>query len=114
MPLNACELEIDLFCHGMRVPGNVSIEGARGVARTRAGLGSGLEVALPSGSLLKREIWVNVPVVERFVTSSPYRLARADRACATRSWTTGTACGIRCGCHASRRGTRVRGPATCR
>ena len=38
--LNACELEIDLFCRGMRVPADVSLEGARGVSRTRAGLGS--------------------------------------------------------------------------
>ncbi len=75
MPLNACELEIDLFCRGMRVGDDVSLDGARGVARTRAGLGSGLEVVLPTGSLLKESIWVNVPVVERFARSSPYRLA---------------------------------------
>ena len=30
MPLNACELEIDLFCRGLRVPPAVSLEGARG------------------------------------------------------------------------------------
>jgi hypothetical protein len=72
--LNACELEIDLFCKGMRVPDDVPLEGARGVARTRAGLGSGLEIALPTGSRLKREIWVNVPVVEAFAARSPYVL----------------------------------------
>ncbi|MBI3494318.1 MAG: hypothetical protein HY047_21430 [Acidobacteria bacterium] len=75
MPLNACELEIDLFCRGMRLPDDVSLAGARSVSRTRAGLGSGLEIAVPSRSMLKREIWVNVPVVERFARSSPYRLA---------------------------------------
>ena len=74
MRLNACELEIDLFCRGMRVPPEVSLEGARGVSRTRAGLGSGLEVVLPARSRIKKEIWVNVPVVERFAESSPYRL----------------------------------------
>lgn len=74
MPLNACELEIDLFCKGMRIPSSVSLEGARGVSRTRAGLGSGLEVALPANSAVKKEIWVNVPVVERFASCSPYRL----------------------------------------
>jgi hypothetical protein len=74
MPLNACELEIDLFCKGMRVPDDVSLAGARGVSRTRAGLGSGLEVVLPTGSRLKREIWVNVPTVEKFSAASPYRL----------------------------------------
>ena len=48
MRLNPCELEIDLFCHGLRVPGTVSLEGARGVRRTRAGLGSGLELTIPT------------------------------------------------------------------
>ena len=71
---NACELEIDLFCHGMIVPGDVSLEGARAVSRTRAGLGSGLEIAIPSGSSMKNEIWVNVPVAEPFAKRSPYRL----------------------------------------
>lgn len=74
MPLNACELEIDLFCRGMRVGDDASLAGARGVARTRAGLGSGLEVILPTGSFLKDAIWVNVPVAERFARGSPYRL----------------------------------------
>ena len=74
MALNACELEIDLFCRGMRVPDEVSLAGVRGVARTRAGLGSGLDVVLPTGSRIKDEIWVNVPVVEAFARESPYRL----------------------------------------
>src|SRR5574340_1703228 len=73
--LNACELEIDLFCRGMRVPDDVPLEGVRGISRTRAGLGSGLEVVLPTGSRVKDEIWVNVPVVEPFARKSPYRLA---------------------------------------
>ena len=75
MSLNACELEIDLFCRGMRVPDEVSLEGARGVSRTRAGLGSGLEIVLPARSRIKDEIWVNVPVLEAFAAQSPYRLA---------------------------------------
>jgi hypothetical protein len=69
--LNACELEIDLFCKGLRVPPRVPLEGARGISRTRAGLGSGLEVVLPAKSWLKDEIWVNAPVVERFTAASP-------------------------------------------
>jgi hypothetical protein len=73
--LNSCELEIDLFCRGMRLPADVSLDGARGITRTRAGLGSGLEVVIPTGSMVKDEIWVNVPVVERFASSSPYTLA---------------------------------------
>jgi hypothetical protein len=74
MSLNACELEIDLFCRGIRVPPDVSLEGARGISRTRAGLGSGLEVVIPGGSWLKKAIWVNVPVEERFARESPYVL----------------------------------------
>jgi hypothetical protein len=71
---NACELEIDLFCQGLRVPDSVPLDGARGVSRTRAGLGSGLEVVLPADSWVKREIWMNVPVMEPFARSSPYLL----------------------------------------
>ena len=74
MPLNACELEIDLFCRGLRVPSHVPLEGVRGISRTRAGLGSGLEIVLPTASWLKREIWMNAPVVESFVSHSPYVL----------------------------------------
>jgi hypothetical protein len=73
--LNACELEIDLMCQGLRVPDSVDLTGARGVQRTRAGLGSGLEITIPAPAWLKKAIWVNVPVVESFVSQSPYRLA---------------------------------------
>lgn len=76
--LNACELEIDLFCRGLRVPDDGSLEGARGVRRTRAGLGSGLELAIPTGSWLKPEIWMNVPVAEPFAQRSPYVLRGRD------------------------------------
>lgn len=72
--LNACELEIDLFCRGLRVPDDVSLHGARGLSRTRAGLGSGLELVIPTRSWLKPEIWMNAPVVEHFVQASPYVL----------------------------------------
>ena len=74
MPLNACELEIDLFCKGLRVPETVPLDGARGLSRTRAGLGSGLEVVIPARSWLKDAIWVNAPVVESFAKQSPYVL----------------------------------------
>lgn len=73
--MNACEREIDLFCRGLRVPSDVSLEGARGVARTRAGLGSGLELVIPTGSWLKPGIWMNAPVVEAFARQSPYVLS---------------------------------------
>jgi hypothetical protein len=75
MPLNACELEIDLFCRGLRVPEGVSLEGARGISRTRAGLGSGLEITIPAGTWVKDRLWVNVPVEEPFARDSPYVLA---------------------------------------
>jgi hypothetical protein len=80
MRLNPCELEIDLFCRGLRVPASVSLDGARGVRRTRAGLGSGLEVAIPTGSWLKPEIWMNAPVAEPFARASPYVLRGAPGA----------------------------------
>jgi hypothetical protein len=76
--LNACELEIDLFCRGLRIPGDVPLDGVRGISRTRAGLGSGLEVVLRTGSRIKKEIWTNVPVVESFAAESPYRLHVGD------------------------------------
>jgi hypothetical protein len=75
MPLNACELEIDLMCRGLRVPDDVDLTGARGIQRTRAGLGSGLEIMIPAPGWLKPAIWSNVPVVEQFVQLSPYVLA---------------------------------------
>jgi hypothetical protein len=75
MPLNPCELEIDLFCRGIRVLPDVSLEGARGVRRTRAGLGSGLELTIPTQSWLKPEIWMNAPVVEAFAQKSPFALS---------------------------------------
>jgi hypothetical protein len=49
------------------------IDDARQVSRTRAGLGSGLEIVIP-GSL--KDIWTNVPVEEDFAARSPYRLLK--------------------------------------
>ncbi len=71
-PLNPCELEIDLFCKGIRIdpPCKVDQEG-RPILRTRAGLGSGLEIVIP-GRL--KDVWVNVPVDEPFAHRSCYRL----------------------------------------
>jgi hypothetical protein len=63
-------LKLDLYCRGLRLDDSCTIEekGGRKVLRTRAGLGSGLEVILPGG------LWTNVPVVEDFVQASPYTL----------------------------------------
>jgi hypothetical protein len=74
MRLNACELEIDLFCRGVRIPAETILPSARAVSRTRAGLGSGLELAIPTGSRLKKQIWMNAPIEERFARLSPYSL----------------------------------------
>jgi hypothetical protein len=49
-------------------------QGGRKILRTRAGLGSGLELILPG------ELWTNVPVVEEFVASFPYSLHWRDAA----------------------------------
>jgi hypothetical protein len=71
---NPGELEIDLFCNGARIdPGATLGEDARAVSRTRAGLGSGLEIVIP-GDL--KDLWVNVPVEEDFAARSPYLLLK--------------------------------------
>jgi len=68
--LKPIELEIELFCRGMRI--HEDNEGRR-IARTRAGRGSGLEIVLPARP---KDIWINVPVVERFALQSPFELHR--------------------------------------
>jgi len=71
---NPALLKLDLYCKGMRLDESCYIEGdgGRSIMRTRAGLGSGLEVVLPHG------LWTNVPVTEKFAQSSPYVLHRKD------------------------------------
>ncbi len=74
-PLNPCELEIDLFCKGMQVDATCALDqDARPLYRTRAGLGSGLELIIPGPV---KDVWVNVPVEEAFAKGSCYRLVRA-------------------------------------
>lgn len=75
MNLNPCELEIDLFCKGARVDAAIPSEELPALHRTRAGLGSGLELILP-GPL--KDIWVNVPTEEPFAQNSPYLLTKAN------------------------------------
>lgn len=71
-PFSPVELEVELFCRGMRVDERTRVElEARRIARTRAGLGSGLEIVVPGG---RKEIWVNVPVEEAFAAASPFHL----------------------------------------
>ncbi len=76
--LSPVELEIELFCLGMRIDASCKTgEDGRRITRTRAGLGSGLEIVLPSP---RKKIWVNVPVVERFAASSPFSLVKESGA----------------------------------
>jgi hypothetical protein len=72
--LRPVELEIELFCRGMRIDDSCKTGGnARRIARTRAGLGSGLEIVIPARP---KPIWVNVPVVEPFAQHSVFSLRR--------------------------------------
>jgi uncharacterized radical SAM superfamily protein len=73
---NPALLKLDLYCLGLRLDESCLVEedGGRKVLRTRAGLGSGLEMVLPGG------LWTNVPVVEKFAQASPYSLHREDGA----------------------------------
>ena len=65
---NPALLKLDLYCKGARLDVASMGKGGtgRGLMRTRAGLGSGLEVILPGG------LWTNVPVLEAFAQRSPY------------------------------------------
>jgi sodium-dependent dicarboxylate transporter 2/3/5 len=63
------ELEIELFCRGMRLDKSSHESHARRISRTRAGLGSGLEIVIPAAP---KDIWANVPVVENFARKSPF------------------------------------------
>jgi hypothetical protein len=71
---NPGELEIDLFCLGIRIDASTALaKDARAISRTRAGLGSGLELVIP-GDL--KDLWLNVPVEEDFAAASPYLLVQ--------------------------------------
>ncbi|MFL6236642.1 MAG: radical SAM protein [Thermoanaerobaculia bacterium] len=65
-------LKLDLYCKGIRLDDSCLVEedGGRKILRTRAGLGSGLEMILPGN------LWTNVPVTEKFAAYSPYTLHR--------------------------------------
>lgn len=67
---NPSLLKLDLYCRGIRIGESCHLDehGGRKILRTRAGLGSGLEVILPGN------MWTNVPVVEEFAKDSPYRV----------------------------------------
>ncbi|HHT9115431.1 MAG TPA: radical SAM protein [Candidatus Wunengus californicus] len=74
--LNPGLLELDLFCKGMKIDGSCELEkDARMVTRTRAGLGSGLEIIIPAHP---EDIYMNVPLLEKFVKDSPYMLIKRN------------------------------------
>ena len=73
---NPAELEIDLFCRGLRIAPSCALErDARSFSRTRAGLGDGLELVIESP---EKDIWMNAPVLEGFAGQSPYLLKKED------------------------------------
>jgi hypothetical protein len=58
----------------MRIDDSCKVEeDARRISRTRAGLGSGLEIVIPAP---RKDIWMNVPVVEPFAATSPFLLVK--------------------------------------
>jgi Radical SAM superfamily len=69
---NPSLLKLDLYCKGIRLDESCFVEedGGRKILRTRAGLGSGLELVLPG------DHWTNVPVSEPFAAQSPFTLHR--------------------------------------
>jgi len=71
---NPALVKLDLYCKGLRLDDSCYIEGdgGRKILRTRAGLGSGLELVLPGG------LWTNAPVSEPFAKGSPYTLHREN------------------------------------
>jgi len=75
---NPALLKLDLYCKGARLDDSCLVEedGGRKVLRTRAGLGSGLELILAGPPGGPAEFWTNVPVSESFAESSPYTLHR--------------------------------------
>ena len=75
MKRNDAEFEIELFCCGMRLDPSASVDSLLS-ARTRAGLGSGLDMIV--GKKRKRR-HINVPVKEKFTEVSPYRLMKIGR-----------------------------------
>lgn len=73
--MKAVELEIELFCRGMVIGESCRTNDGRRISRTRAGLGSGLEIVIPARP---KDIWVNVPVVESFAQRSVFVLHKRD------------------------------------
>lgn len=67
------ELEIELFCKGARLDPSVDLS-SHISTRTRAGLGSGIDIILLG---TRKNRYINVPVLESFVKTSPYRIMQS-------------------------------------
>jgi hypothetical protein len=69
---NSALLKLELYCRGIRLHPSYfeNANQGREIRRTRAGLGSGVELILPGN------LWTNVPVTEPFAAHSPYELRR--------------------------------------
>lgn len=71
---NFAELEIELFCKGARIDEAVDLKQYIS-QRTRAGLGSGIDIILPDK---RKKRYINVPVVESFAKESPFRISKDE------------------------------------
>ncbi len=69
---NHAELEVELFCRGVRVDSSFDVKNYLS-QRTRAGLGSGIDIVLPSK---RKKRYLNVPVIEEFAKNSPYTIMK--------------------------------------
>jgi len=73
--LNPAELKIDLLCRGMLIDGKCRIKrDGRPVCSSLLDLASGLEMILPGDM---SDLWVNVPILEKYVEGTPYHLQHA-------------------------------------
>lgn len=74
--LHPAHLEIELFCKGLKIDESCELEkDGRAFSRTRAGLGDGLEIILPSK---EKDIWLNAPVFEEFAKNSPFLILKEN------------------------------------
>jgi len=65
-------LKLDIFCKGLRIDDSLRENSSLRIFRTRAGLGSGIEL------IFDKIIRVNAPVREKFAQESPYILTQKD------------------------------------
>ncbi|MCX7957707.1 MAG: radical SAM protein [Deltaproteobacteria bacterium] len=69
---NPVFLKLDIFSRGLRIDESLKESEPVRIFRTRAGLGSGIEL------IFDNDIRVNAPVMEKFARNSPYKLTDID------------------------------------